>query len=70
MTHRPVRFLIWDPETPGGFRPSMAFKPASSSATGDDMFISVGAARVYRVVAFVAAQIWTQLPAVGEKIGK
>jgi hypothetical protein len=29
--------LIWEPETPGGLRLSMAFKPISSSATGDDM---------------------------------
>lgn len=37
LTQRLVSVLIWVPETPGGLRTSMAFKPASSSATGDDI---------------------------------
>jgi hypothetical protein len=33
--------VILEPETPGGFRPSMAWRPVSRSATADDMVIRV-----------------------------
>jgi len=32
-----VRLWIRDPDTPGGFNASMAWRPASSSATAEDM---------------------------------
>lgn len=35
--HRVVRLPILEPDTPGGFNVSMACKPASRSATADDM---------------------------------
>jgi hypothetical protein len=35
--HSAVRLWIRDPDTPGGFNASMAWRPASSSATAEDM---------------------------------
>ncbi len=37
FTQRAVSVAIRDPDTPGGFRFCMAFRPASNSATADDM---------------------------------
>lgn len=36
-TQRDVRLVIRDPDTPGGFKLSMAWRPASKSATADAM---------------------------------
>lgn len=37
--HRLVRWLILEPDTPGGLRPSMAWRLASRSATADDIVV-------------------------------
>lgn len=36
-THRDVRLEILEPDTPGGFMPAIACRPASRSATADAM---------------------------------
>jgi len=37
LTQSAVMLVIREPDTPGGFKPSMACKPVSSSVTADDM---------------------------------
>jgi hypothetical protein len=37
LTQSAVIFAMREPDTPGGFKPSMAWRPASNSVTGDDM---------------------------------
>lgn len=39
VTHSVVKLVMREPDTPGGFKLSMAWRPASRSATGDAMVL-------------------------------